>query len=90
MYVCRYCNQAQELRPPQPSPVMTRYNGHDTLGVVSEALEQLVDNYYDSCYSARDSKHRVYSKEQVRDTEFISVFTNGSMPGKAFNRSVIG
>uniref|UniRef100_A0A2P2I841 DNA-directed RNA polymerase subunit n=1 Tax=Hirondellea gigas TaxID=1518452 RepID=A0A2P2I841_9CRUS len=79
----QYEDTAEKLSPPQPDPIMSRYSGNDKLGVITEKLEDLIDNYYSRNYSMRDAHMKTYDRKQVETTISMKALKSHVDPGEA-------
>ena len=66
-----------------PDPVDSVFCGVSNLGVVSEALDNLIDQYYDDCYSKRSLAEQKLSREEVKRTVHMKAIMSKADPGEA-------
>ncbi|XP_076069072.1 RNA polymerase I subunit RpI1 [Oratosquilla oratoria] len=66
-----------------PDPVASKFSASSTLGVVSEALDDLIDNYYNNFYKKRTKSEQYLSKDQLRETIHMKALTSRVDPGEA-------
>lgn len=73
----------RNMQPPLPDPVLSEYCSHSNVGVVSEALDYIIDSYYSDHYSMRDLHHQLYDKSQIETTVAIKARSSHVDPGEA-------
>lgn len=66
-----------------PDPVNSVFSGAANLGVVSEALEQLIDDYYENHYSKKPVQEQKLTYEEVATTVHMKALTSKVDPGEA-------
>lgn len=59
------------------------FSGAANLGVVSEALEQLIDDYYENHYSKKPVQEQKLTYEEVATTVHMKALTSKVDPGEA-------
>lgn len=78
-----YNQSARDQRPPQLLPLLSSYSGNDKLGVLSEALDGLIDSYYSQHYVARSTYHQPCNKKQVETVVALKALRSHVEPGEA-------
>lgn len=66
-----------------PDPVSSVFSGASNLGVVSEALDALIDKYYEENYSKQPEHLQKLTQEQVATTVYMKALTSIVDPGEA-------
>lgn len=69
--------------PKCPDPVNSVFSGASNLGVVSEALDSLIDSYYEDIYSKQMMQMQKLTKKQVATTVHMKALTSMVDPGEA-------
>ncbi|KAK7006062.1 hypothetical protein SK128_003660 [Halocaridina rubra] len=68
---------------PIPDPVSSVYSSAANLGVVSEALDKLIDQYYSDFYVKRPASEQTFSKEDITTTIHMKALMSQVDPGEA-------
>ena len=66
-----------------PDPIASRFCGESNLGVISEAMDDLINNYYDTRYVKRFKPHQMLNKEEVVKSLNIKALHSRVNPGEA-------
>lgn len=66
-----------------PDPVNSRFAGASNLGVVSEALDTLIEKYYNGYYMKRPVAEQKLSQEEVKQTIHMKALMSTVDPGEA-------
>ncbi|CAL4060940.1 unnamed protein product [Meganyctiphanes norvegica] len=67
----------------QPDPINSVFSGSSNLGVVSEALESLIDDYYDNFYSKIPRKMQKMEKDDITKVIHMKAMRSQVDPGEA-------
>ncbi|XP_045594086.1 DNA-directed RNA polymerase I subunit RPA1 isoform X2 [Procambarus clarkii] len=66
-----------------PDPANSVFSGASNLGVVSEALDDLINSYYDEMYSKHSPQLQKLTREQVATTVHMKALISKVDPGEA-------
>ena len=66
-----------------PDPIASVYSGNSHLGVISEAMDSLIEEYYEKKFSKRRLADQLLTKDEVLNTVHIKALYSRIEPGEA-------